>query len=321
MTTRRIDVHHHAILPRIAELMREVGAPFKIPWTLDGTERLMAAGGIESALISNAIPGDFFSDAATAARFNRAANEAVAEFAGDRRQTFGLLAGLPMPHVDAALAELAHAYDELDADGVVLIPHSGGAYLGDPLYEPLLAELNRRAAVVLVHPMALPDTAPMNVPYVLADFLLDTTRGGLSLILSGALDRFPDIRFVLSHGGGFLPYAASRVQWLGPAFFGHDPERIAQGLHRLYYDTALTGPSALPSLLQVVPPERILFGTDWCAAPADAVAACVRGLDAAPLTPSQRRLIDRENALALFPRFAGAAAPVIPDSDKDGRRT
>ncbi|UNO40767.1 amidohydrolase family protein [Streptomyces sp. MST-110588] len=308
MTARRIDVHHHAILPGIAELMREVGAPFKIPWSLAGTERLMAANGIGAALISNAIPGDFFTDAATAARFNRAANECVAQFAADRRDTFGLLAGLPMPHVDAALEEVAYAYEELKADGVVLIPHAGRAYLGDALYEPLLEELNRRAAVVLVHPMALPDTAPMNVPYVLADFLLDTTRGGLSLILSGALEKYPDIRFILSHGGGFLPYAADRVRWLGPAFFGHDPKRIAEGLHRLYYDTALTGPNALPSLLKAVPPQRILFGTDWCAAPADAVTDCVRGLDAAPLTEDQRRLIDRENALALFPRFAGTGA-------------
>jgi predicted TIM-barrel fold metal-dependent hydrolase len=304
----RIDVHHHAILPRIAELMRQVGAPFKIPWTMESTERLLDECRIEHALISNPIPGDFFTAADTAARFNREANEAVAEFSAEHPGRFGLLAALPMPHVDAALAELAHAYDVLHADGVVLIPHSGGAYLGDPLYEPLLEELDRRAAVVLVHPMALPGTTAVNVPYVLADFLLDTTRGGLSLILSGALDRYPRIRWVLSHGGGFLPYAIDRVSWLGPGFFGYDRQRITDGLGRLYYDTALTGPNSLPSLLAAVPAERIVFGSDWCAAPAEAVTASLRGLDAAPLNAAQRRLIDRDNALRLFPRFSRLVA-------------
>jgi 6-methylsalicylate decarboxylase len=304
----RIDVHHHAILPRIADLMRQVGAPFKIPWTMESTERLMDECQIEHALISNAIPGDFFTDAELAARFNQEANEAVAEFSAAHPGRFGLLAGLPMPHVGAALAELAHAYDVLHADGVVLIPHSGGAYLGDPLYEPLLEELDRRAAVVLVHPMALPGTAPISVPYVLADFLLDTTRGGLSLILSGALDRYPRIRWVLSHGGGFLPYAADRVSWLAPAFFGHDRQRITDGIGRFYYDTALIGPSSLPSLLAAVPPERIVFGSDWCAAPAQAVTESLQSLDAAPLDAVQRRLIDRDNALRLFPRFSMLSA-------------
>jgi predicted TIM-barrel fold metal-dependent hydrolase len=308
---RRIDVHHHAILPKIAELMRAAGAPFRIPWSLSETEEVMATNAIDFALISNAIPGDFFTGPAPAARVNRAANEAVAEFVADHRDRFGLLAALPMPHVDHALAELEHAYDELGADGIVLVPHAGNNYLGDQLYDPVFAELDRRRAVVLVHPMALPDAAPVSVPYVLADFLLDTTRGGLNLILSGALDRYPGISFVLSHGGGFLPYAASRAEWLGNAFFGVERGRVAEGMKRLYFDLALTGPSALPSLLEVVAPEQIVFGTDWCAAPAAVVTECVRAFDSPRwnLTERARALIERENALRLFPGITERLAP------------
>lgn len=128
--------------------------------------------------------------------------------------------------------------------------------------------------MVLVHPMTLPGGPVGAAPPVLADFLLDTTRGAVGLIRSGALDRYPDISFILAHGGGFLPYAASRIEVLGQAFYGIEPARVRAALRRFYYDTALVGESALPSLLAVVNPERILFGTDWCAAPTEPVAVC-----------------------------------------------
>ncbi|GAA3428014.1 amidohydrolase family protein [Streptosporangium sandarakinum] len=309
---RRIDVHHHAIPPKKAELMRRAGAPHVIPWSLAETLEVMEETSTEFALLSNAIP-DFSPGRDAAAALNRASNESTAELVADHPARFGLLAALPMPYVDAALAELEYAYDELHADGVVLVPHAGDAYLGDAPYEPLFAELNRRRAVVLVHPMPLPGAGPVPVPSVLADFLLDTTRGALNLILSGALDRYPDISFILSHGGGFLPYAASRVELLGPPFFGADPERITAGLRRFHYDLALTGPSALPSLLETVSADRILFGTDWCAAPRAAVTECVRNLDSGRwcLPESSRALIDRDNALGLFPGVARRLAACV----------
>jgi predicted TIM-barrel fold metal-dependent hydrolase len=302
-SAHRIDVHHHAILPRIQELMRERGASFTLPWSLPETWQVMAANEIDFALVSNPIPGDFFDGAEVSARFHRAANDAVAEFVAEYPDRFGLLAALPMPYVDAALAELAYCLDELHADGVVLIPHAGDDYIGDPLYQPLFEELDRRRAVVLVHPLTLPGARHGRVPTVLADFLLDTTRGAINLILTGALDRYPGITFILSHGGGFLPYAASRIQTLGTAFYDVDAGRVAEALGRFYFDLALTSPSGLPSLLESVPVDRILFGTDWSAAPAGVVAAGVAGLVAPRpgFTDEMRASIDRGNALRLFP--------------------
>lgn len=312
----RIDVHHHAILPAIATLMREHGAPFVLPWSLSETNVVMADNRIEFALISNAIPPDFFASAQAAVPFYRRANEAVAEFAAERPARFGLIAAVPMPHVDEALDELSYAYTHLRADGILLVPHAGTAYLGDPSYEPLFEELNRRKAVVLVHPMALPGTVSMSNPHVaLADFLLDTTRGAISLIMSGALDRYTGISFVLAHAGGFLPYAAMRVELLGSEFFGIDRRRVADYLKRFYYDTALAGPSTLPSLFAAVDPTQVVFGSDWCAAPKTAVATASAALDRyqGDGFSRYRAGVERDNALRLFPELARRLA-LTPDT-------
>lgn len=304
--TGKIDVHHHAILPRIAELMRRQGAPFTIPWSLGETERVMAEHGIEFAVVSNAIPGDFFDGVDAAAPFYRSANDAVAEFAAEHPGRFGLMSAIPMPYVDAALEEITYSYDVLKADGILLVPHAGTAYLGDPAYDPVLAELDRRCATVLVHPMALPGPSMSSVPYVLADFLLDTTRGAISMIMGEVLDRYPRISFVLAHGGGFLPYAATRVETLGDAFFGIDPARVREYIGRFFYDTALTGGSALLSLFDAVPPEQIVFGSDWCAAPRSGVAAATTAFDeiGGAIPDRYRELVGTTTALRLFPGVA-----------------
>ncbi|KIA65453.1 amidohydrolase family protein [Nocardia vulneris] len=309
MTPGRIDVHHHAIVPRVAALMRRMGAPFKIPWTLAETFEVLAEQRIDYAVISNPIPVEYLPDAATAKFFCREANEAVAEFAAAHPGRFGLLAALPIPHIDAALAEIEYARETLGADGFVLIPHSGSDYLGDALFEPVLAELDRRGAVVLVHPMMPPDSAGSSVPAVLADFLLDTTRGAIGLVLSEALDRYPNISFVLAHAGGFLPYAAFRVEALAHGFFGADPVRIREQLGRFYYDTALAGPSALPGLFATVPPDRILFGTDWCAAPHAAVTAAGRALEEQYARLPGAAAAGERTARRLFTGWAAGAAP------------
>lgn len=308
----RIDVHHHAIVSKIAAMLRERSAPFVLPWSLPETWQVMSDNRIEFALVSNPVPGGFLEHERQAADFVRAANEAVADLVRDYPHRFGLLAALPMPFVDAALEQIQFAYDVLGAYGVVLIPQSGGRYLGDPMYDEVFAELDRRHAVALVHPMMLPGGPISEPPSVLADFLLDTTRGAINLMLTSALDRYPHISFVLAHAGGFLPYAASRVRSLADRFFGLSPERFERYLSSFYYDIALAAPSALPSLLAVAPPERILFGTDWCAASAGPVEAATRGYESAECLDDQTRLlIDRDNVLRLLPelaeRLAGAA--------------
>jgi predicted TIM-barrel fold metal-dependent hydrolase len=188
---------------------------------------------------------------------------------------------------------------------VVLLAHGGDHYLGDPLFDPLFAELNRRQAVVLVHPLDLPQGSAPGVPSVFADYLLDTTRAAINLITSGTLARYPHVSIILSHAGGFLPYAATRVEVVASVLANVDQATVWEGIRRFYYDLALSAPSALPSLLAAADPHRVLYGTDWSGVPAAVVEHVTRALDEATvLDESTRQAINRGNALGLLPGVA-----------------
>jgi len=314
-----IDVHHHAITPAIGSLLTEIGAPNPFQWSLGDASRVMAVNAIEFAVLSNAIPYDLFEQPTTAARFVRGANESVAELARAQPGRFGQFPALPLPWIDLALTELDYVFDDLGADGVTLLPHVGDHYLGDPVFDPLLAELDRRAAVVFVHPTHLAGQRSSTVPAVLADYLLDTTRAAVGIMRALVPDRFPRISFVLAHAGGFLPYAATRIEVLSHAFHGVDPLTTENYLRRFYYDLALAVPSALPSLLSVAAADRILYGTDWCAVPSSAVSTMTRALRGSAMIPADLRVaIGRNNALRLLPRLcarlAGTSGGLPPEA-------
>jgi predicted TIM-barrel fold metal-dependent hydrolase len=304
--TGRIDIHHHALSADVIELMRELELPTPSQqWRLNDTLELMDANEIETSVISNVIPCDVLGEATQAHRLVRQVKEAAAEVVNTRPNRFGFFAILPLPHVDLALAEAAYAFDELGADGVVLLAHGGDHYLGDPLFDPLFAELNRRQAVVLVHPLDLPQGSAPGVPSVYADYLLDTTRAAINLITSGTLARYPHVSIILSHAGGFLPYAATRIEVAAGALANVDQATVWDGIRRCYYDVALSVPSALPSLLAAADSSRILYGTDWSGVPASVVERATRALDeAAGLDDPTRRAINRGNALGLLPGLA-----------------
>ncbi|HEY2766102.1 MAG TPA: amidohydrolase family protein [Pseudonocardiaceae bacterium] len=305
--TGRIDIHHHALGADAIELMRELGLPTPgLRWELNKTLDMMDANDIEAGVISNVVPCDVLGDAATAHRLARQVNEAAAGIVTTRPSRFGFFAILPLPRVDLALAEAAYALDELGADGVALLPHGGEHYLGNPLFDPLFEELNRRRAVVLVHPMDLPQGCAPEVPSVFADYLLDTTRAAINLITSGTLARYPDVSIILSHAGGFLPYAAARIEIAAAALADVDHATLWDGIRRFYYDLALSVPSALPSLLAAADPGRILYGTDWSGVPAAVVEQVTSAFDeAVGLGEPARRAINRDNALGLLPGLAG----------------
>lgn len=316
--TGRIDIHHHALNAGAVELMRELGLPTPgLQWELNKTLDMMDANSIEAGVISNVVPCDVLGDATTAHRLARQVNEAAAGVVTTHPSRFGFFAVLPLPEVGLALAEAAYALDELGADGVVLLPHGGEHYLGNPLFDPLFEELNRRRATVLVHPMDLPQGCAPDVPAVFADYLLDTTRAAINLITSGTLTRYPDVRMILSHAGGFLPYAAARIEIAAAALTDVDQATVWDGIRRFYYDLALSVPSALPSLLAAVDPGRILFGTDWSGVPAAVVGQVTSAFDqTGGLGEAARQAINRDNALGLLPglasRLGAAPAPGAP---------
>jgi 6-methylsalicylate decarboxylase len=305
----RIDTHHHVLPPSYAAFLKRKGMEalgLPVPeWSLDSTIALMDKYRIQTAILSVSTPGVHFGDDAEAREKAREVNEFAADLVRKHPARFGFFATLCLPDVKGSLDELTHALDNLQADGVVLLANSRGIYLGDSQFDPLFDELNRRKAVVFVHPSFQYGVDPLKgLPPFIADFLLDTTRAAIRLAGSGTLDRCPDLKIILSHAGGFVPYAAYRIA--GTASPKRDfADGIAQ-LQKFYFDVALSGsPAALPSLFAIAKPDHVLFGSDWPYA-GDAIVGMFTGMyEKYPMSDTQRASIDRGNAEALLPRLRG----------------
>lgn len=304
---RRIDTHQHIVPPFYARWLEQQGMTaggLPIPqWSAEGALELMGAAGIETAILSVSTPGVHLGDGTKARAMARSVNEYAAQVCADHPGRFGFFATLTLPDIDGALAETSHAFDVLQADGIVLLANTHGTYLGDASLEPLMAELDRRQAVVFIHPSALPAQPVPGLPPFAADFLLDTTRAALNITKASWHERFPRVRMILSHAGGFLPFAAERMARICSPDGSY--ERGIELLRRFHFDTALSGsPYAMPSLMAFADPGRVTFGSDWPYASQERALHFTQLLDRFEMPASQRQAIDRDNAAKLFPRFA-----------------
>ena len=312
----RIDVHHHIIPPVYLEAMRRVGIADPIPgvdypaWDVQTTLAVMDRQGIATAMVSISEPGVYFGNVALARDLARQINEFSARLVADHPQRFGAFAVLPLPDVEAALRELAYALDTLKLDGIGLLTNYRGTYLGDAALEALFAELNRRQVVAFIHPSTPPSTdqPTFGLPPSLYEFTFDTTRMVANLLYSGTLDRYPNLRLILSHAGGTVPYLTKRLTFgptIGSYLKARAPQNLIASLRQLYYDVAMSAsPYALPSLQALVDPSHILFGSDYPFMPEPAVADNVAGLaDYEGFDQQAQWKIERENARALFPRL------------------
>lgn len=318
MTALRIDTHQHIVPPFYAAWLQShgiqaAGGRLLPDWSAEGALDLMADAGIASGILSISTPGVHLGDHGEARDIARQANAFMAQVVRSAPERFGFFAVLPLPDVDGAIAEARHAMDVLGADGVMLLASVRGTYLGDPAWEPLMAELHQREAVVFVHPSALQGPEVPGIPAFAADFLLDTTRAAIQLARSGTLERYPALKILLSHAGGFLPYAAERVARVCSPD-GSNEAGLAR-LRRFWFDTALSSsPYALPSLLSFADPGQITFGSDWPFAPKERSLHFASLLDRYPLSDTQRHAIHRGNAERLFPRLGSTPAlRAIPD--------
>jgi predicted TIM-barrel fold metal-dependent hydrolase len=324
---RRIDVHHHATPAAVRDwlvqhgLLPPVGGPPWSQWSLADALATMDAYGIEVAVVSAAIPPVFFADPAQQVALARIANDALAELPRDRPDRFGFLAYLPLADPAAAVAELDRALDTLNADGVLLMSHTGSTHLGDPAFDPVWAALDHRATPVLTHPFDLAGCGSAPIPTFLADFPADTTRSAIQMIKNGVLDRFPRIPIILPHGGGFLPYQAARLTLGVDLGYGVDAATVRRSLPRFHYDTAgPMSPYQTPTLLAAAGVDRILYGSDYNAVPASTVGAGLAAFLADPaLRAHDQRRVGRENALRLFPALARRirAAPAPPPNPRN----
>lgn len=308
---RIVDVHHHYLSQAYIDAVGEdavasPGSAGKVdPWTAELSLEFMDAAGIEAAVLSVTAPGIPLPPK-DAARVARMCNMEQAEMARAHPKRFGFLAILPLPDIDASLREVEYALDSLKADGVVLMSNYAGVYVGDPKYWPLFEDLNRRKAVMLIHP-----TLPHNyrgfpgVSLSTMEFPFDTARAITSMLYHGTPERFSDVRVIWTHAGGAMPPIAGRMAVLSQrnTNFKLSGDKLMPALARFHYDvTQSLAPPAYAALSALAPPDRLLFGSDCPMARGPQIGAQLADLSRLP--ESARTALERGNALALFPRFA-----------------
>jgi len=307
---RWIDLHHHFAPPAWVNDVR--GRPLLQPantrWTPEQSIEDMDRGGVAAAVVSITNPGLWFGDPAQARRLARACNDFGARLVQDHPTRFGLFAALPLPDADASLKEVEYAFDTLKADGIGLFTSYGGQWLGHPSFRPVMEELNRRKAVVTVHPTAAdccrnlsyaPGVGPGTIEYG-----TDTTRAIIGVAFSGDATKFPDIRFIWSHAGGSVPFLAGRIDGASGNAREALPGGFIAAAKRFHYDTAgAANRGALVALRELVPASQIVFGTDFPPGGTSAsVATALKGT--ALFTDRELQLIGRDNAVGLVPRLA-----------------
>jgi len=314
---KRIDVHHHILPPNFVSALNSLNIPWtggpEVPsWSLQQAHDMMGAMGIDAAVASPS-PGVYWGgDTGFAVKLARETNEFVADVVRDDPEHFGGFATIPLPDVDASLEEVEYAYDTLGLDGVVLYTSQGDRYLGDRSYDPFFEELDRRKAIVFIHPTTIPpgaDATGLTIPFGVAEFTFDTTRAVMNMLYSGTLERYPSIRYIVSHAGGTIPYLAWRIA--GASYLPELRDRAPKTdglalLQELYYDTALsTSEFVFGALKEFVPMSQVLFGSDFPYIGPAVLQAERYGLENSKvLDDAARAAIDRGNALTLFPRFA-----------------
>jgi 6-methylsalicylate decarboxylase len=307
-TKTRIDVHHHFIPPFHVEAMmrpgRRTGAP-PPQWSAQGSLEDMDKNGIATAILSIAQPGVWYGDnVEESRRLCRELNEYGAKTVTDHRGRFGLFAAIAPPDADGSLKEIEHAFDHLKADGIGLLTSYQSKYLGDASFAPVYEELNRRKAVVYVHPTT-PDCCRGLVPGIppgSIEYATDSTRTIAHVVFSGTATKYPDIRWIFSHSGGTLPFLTGRfVRLWEERKQPHLPKGPMPEFARLNYELAQGAtPGQIAALLKMVPISQVLYGTDYPFRPGAEVS---EGIAAYGFSAADLRAIERENALALLPRL------------------
>lgn len=322
-TARKIDVHHHVYPPVFTEaLQRNGGDPsgwYIPPWTVNLDNEMCAKHGIETAILSCTAPGPGIEEHPhKAALLARDCNNFCAALRDTNPNRFGFFACVPDLDRDpsSVFAEITHALDDLQADGLIFLTSYGSSappkYLGHPSFTSIWDALNARKAVVFIHPTHAAGSSLVSprLAQPAFDYPHETGRTAIDLITSGTLQKHAsECKIILSHAGGTLPSLVDRVAGLMP----YAPADINSGLggdeimalaRSFYYDTALSSsPMSLKALYALLGSEarsHVLFGSDYPNAPEESISYFTEQLEASDDLDVEEL---RENALALFPRL------------------
>jgi predicted TIM-barrel fold metal-dependent hydrolase len=315
-----VDTHQHPIPDHYKRALASIGIQGSgenpwADWSVSAQLELMDQTGIAAAVNSIASPGVYFGDLEFAVRLARECNEHSARTVAGHPERFGAFAILPLPDVGAALREAEYALDTLKLEGVCLLTHVGERHLGQPEEDELYAELDRRKVVVFVHPLRnqAKNMPAFNYPSGMTELVLDTTRAIHNLLWNGTFVKFPNIQWIMPHGGGTVPFLIYRMSAMN-----HRPRvaeymaggTVANSLRSLYYDVAeVCAPAPLKCLLEIAEPSHILFGSDFPFSrhrtPVKDVESLIADFEAfGDWDAFTRQGIESKNALRLFPRLA-----------------
>ena len=307
MKPNRFDVHAHYMppgaIPRAAPGLNFVSSPMPT-WTPEFALDFMDRHDIATQLLS--LPTPLAKDEA------RRINEYGATLVKQRPERFGLLASLPIDDVEAALSEIGFAFDQLGADGVVMVTNYGGNYLGNAKFEPVFAELERRSATAFLHPIipAGYECVACGRPGPVIEFTFDTCRTVTDMLYAGILNRYNNVKFILSHAGGPLPTLAPRLSTIGTLSWVRHPSELTQEavmsqLAGLYFDTAIAGTAAsIGPVLELTEPDHIVFGTDFPPATEPVIDQNIAALGALTCMNEVEKSAINLNGRRLFRRFA-----------------
>lgn len=323
MSTLVIDVHAHIVPDYYAAAMvsaglsdgsgHPVGDGFPFPrWSLDDSLRVMDGHDVAASVLSISAPGVLFLEGPKAQDLARALNEQMAAIVHARPGRFACLAVLPLSDIDTSLREIEYALDTAGFDGIGLLSNVEGRYLGHESFGPILEELNRRHATVFVHPGRPPgfDAYSLGLPAPILEYPFDSTRALASMLNSGALARYSNIKLIVPHGGGTVPYLATRIARATSRFSDSlhrvTPDEAITLLQNVYYDlTAMGHAGNLALLREFIPADRLLVGYDYPFRPEETIDAHIAAFESfSGFSEAERMKICIGNALRLFPRLA-----------------
>jgi predicted TIM-barrel fold metal-dependent hydrolase len=328
---RRIDVHHHFVPPAYVAFAkahnqspglmmkgRTSGGNTTVPWELAIDMEDMDKNGTAVSLMSVTTPGFWFGNTDDIRKVTRECNEYGAKLIADHPGRFGSFASVHIPDIDSALKEIEYSLDTLKAEGIGLFSSYRDKWLGHESFAPIYQELNRRKAVVFVHPITAACCTNLipGVMDTIIDYGADTGRAIANVVFNGTTTKYPDIKWIFSHGGGVMPFVVERFlvgtqAEIVPGIMtkgqdGMAPKAATAGtlaeVRKLHFDTAqASNPVAMGALRKVVPVSQILFGTDYWYRTAMETG---RGLVTSKVfNAAELKMINRGNAERLLPKF------------------
>jgi predicted TIM-barrel fold metal-dependent hydrolase len=314
-----IDVHHHFWAPDYLKAQDDWEDAHHVPhapqmqnWRPEVSLAEMDKSGVQTSMLSLASisQGMWGLDAAAASKVCRSCADYGAKTVADHKGRFGLFAPLNMLDADSSLKDAEYALDQAHADGIGLQSSYNGVYLGDESYNPIWEELNRRKAVVFVHgPNSACCSAIKDGPGMfgsVVEVTFDVTRTCASLLTSGALQKYPNIQWIIAYGGGTLPFVAGRINNFIEKMKNAKelaPNGVYNELKKFHVDTVnVTNQASMSAITKFLPISNILYGTDYFYFNNDQLDE----LDKVHLSPKELAAIQSGNAKRMIPRLAKA---------------